>query len=146
MLVIPKHLQLAVATSTPSATPCSNKKRRRTTGVFCDDDGRFNFEIEFREMRDQLQHIYAFLKRMEAKENSTAVLSYHSGVVQKYFESVNADGKIVSFIPCDSTYSLLSLNSLLNFNELMMNEVCEKFLKLNSFLFSKIFRVHILDF
>lgn len=126
----------AVATATPFATPCSNKKRRRTTGVFCDDDGRFNFETEFREMQDQLKHVYAFVKRMEAKENTTPVSSYHSGVVKKYFESVNADGKIVSFIPCDSTDSLLALDSLLNFNELMislvsnfLNQILSYFLK-----------------
>ena len=52
------------------------------------DDGRSIFESELREMRAQLQHIYAFVKSLEAKQNSAPALSYHPGVVKKYLESV----------------------------------------------------------
>ena len=47
------------------------------------DDGRSIFESELREMRAQLQHIYAFVKSLEAKQNSAPALSYHPGVVKK---------------------------------------------------------------
>ncbi|EFX68446.1 hypothetical protein DAPPUDRAFT_260131 [Daphnia pulex] len=42
MLVIPKQMEVDSDVST--ATPCSKRRSRRTTEVFCDDDGRFNFK------------------------------------------------------------------------------------------------------
>jgi hypothetical protein len=72
MLVIPKQMEVDSDVST--ATPCSKRRTRRTTEVFCDDDGRFNFK------------------------------NWH-----KYFESVNVEGKNVSFIPCESKPTLCCL-------------------------------------
>jgi hypothetical protein len=97
------------------------------------DDGRSHFESELREIRAQVQHIYTFVKSLEAKQNSGPALSYHPGVVKKYLESVNQEGNVVSFLLCDSAESIQSLNSLLNFNELMISLVsflCNIFIKI----------------
>ena len=124
---------IAFQVKVPSPPSISNSRKKRRMVEDSGDDGRSHFESELREIRAQVQHIYTFVKSLEAKQNSGPALSYHPGVVIKYLESVNQEGNVVSFIPCDSAESIQSLNSLLNFNELMISLVsflCNSFIKI----------------